>query len=235
MVKSCSKRSAGGPSRWRFSHFHSMLAANESATVKFLRVISHLLENNLLPSESARQLFRCARGVPIPKKNPGEIRPLAVGEALRRVACKIIKHAITDGPIADACGPMQFGAGVSCGTELAAGIPRMAIDLFEGMASFGLDCSNAFQNIDRHVTLAMVRKYLPEAYNLARSLYEGDSLLILSHEEESEDDPTIVISSQGVHQGCVFGSIFFCIAIRDALSAVASGIRKLNELNGLSA
>lgn len=212
-----------------------MLAANNKSTVKFLRILSHLLENDLLPSQNAKDLFRCARGVPIPKKKPGEIRPLAVGEALRRISCKIIKHAIGNDRIASACGPLQFGAGVSCGTELAAGIPRLALSTMPGFVSVGLDCSNAFQNVDRQRTLAKVRKYLPQAFNLARSLYEGDSFLILSHEEKRPDDPTIIESTQGVHQGCVFGSIYFCIAIRDALADLAEELRKINSKNGLSA
>lgn len=235
LIKRCSKKSSGGPSRWSFSLVRSMLACDESTTVDFIRSLSHLLENDLLPSERAKQLFRLARGVPIPKKNPGEIRPLAVGEALRRIACKIIKEAIGNPTISAACGPLQFGAGVSSGTEVAAGIPRLALASVDDLTSVGLDCSNAFQNVDRVRTLAKVQEYLPAAYNLARSLYAGDSLLILSHEESRPDDPTLIVSTQGVHQGCVFGSIFFCVAIRDALAALASDLKKIDLDNGLTA
>lgn len=79
----------------------------------------------------------------------------------------------------------------------------------------------------------MVKRYLPEAYGAAVNLYDGDSLIILHPDPNSPYATTT--SQQGVHQGCVFGSIFFCIAVRDALSLLTHDLQRAHPSHSLSA
>lgn len=162
-IRGARKRSSGGPSKWRFSHVQGLLKSQEIITCRLLNFITILMANDELPSETCKQLFRVSKGVPIPKPNSTVIRPLAVGETFRRLACKILADSIGLEAIEHAAGPHQFAAGTPCGTDLAGFVPRVALQTHPGLVLSSSDCANAFQNIDRAHTLKEIKKYLPAA------------------------------------------------------------------------
>lgn len=80
--------------------------------------------------------------------------------------------------------------------------------------------------------LSCVKKYLPAAYGAALNLYHGDSTLFLHADPSAEYSRAI--SEQGVHQGCVFGTIFFSIAIRELTYELSDRLRLLHPRNNCS-
>lgn len=237
-AKKCLSRasatSSGGPSRWRFSHLQNFKRTNEVAISDLINTLTSLMANDDLPSITVQQLFRMSRGVPIPKGDTSAIRPLAVGEVFRRLASSVVAHTAGQDAIQKAAGDFQFAAGTQSGTDLAGFLPRIASQLLPDHALLGVDCENAFQNISRKVVLEKVYKYLPSAAGAARALYNGPSLIILGPHETSPSNPTLLVSDEGVHQGCVFGTIFFCIAIRDTVEAIIRDAQTLCPTNGMT-
>lgn len=231
LIRQLPLRSSGGPSGLRFSILRDL----GEIAIDLAQTYWEEFSTGALTANT-RGLFRLARGVSIPKKDGGT-RPLAVGESLRRLLSKGVCHAIGNPRIEAAAGPYQFAAGTVAGTDIAGLVPRIFMERAAAtgnpMALVNVDCKNAFQNVDRYLMLKKVRHHLPEAYGAAVNLYDGDSLIVL---HPNPDAPYSTASSQqGVHQGCVFGSIFFCIAIRDALSLLVEDLKRAHPLHSLSA
>lgn len=216
LLKATKTQSAGGPTGWSFRLCKKMGVQ----TKKFLELLWSDYTSGTFSPE-VRAIMRLSRGVPIDKKgDSSDIRPLAVGECFRRLlasaACKVI--GVSEIEIAG--GPHQFACGTPSGTDVAGLLPRLRLEaaklLHHGLyAIMGIDCRSAFQYISRYLMLEKVKTYLPQAYGIALNLYDGDSLIFL-HEDPSAPYSRLT-SSQGVHQGCNFSTIFFCIAIRDSI------------------
>lgn len=57
--------------------------------------------------------------------------------------------------------------------------------------------------------------------------------MLLLHHDPQEEHATAT-SEQGVHQGCVFGTIFFSIAIRELVESLHSRLLLLHPRNNCS-
>lgn len=175
--------------------------------------------------------MRLARAVPISKKgSTDDIRPLAVGECFRRLLSKGLCAHIGVPTIERRGGDLQFACGTPSGTDVAGILPRLRLEISarhpdddNQVVLLGIDCKSAFQHVDRYLMLEKVLQYLPEAYGAALNLYHGDSLLLLHH--NPDEVYATAVSEQGVHQGCVFGTIFFSIAIRDLVAELRERLR----------
>ena len=75
-----------------------------------------------LESTTSLEAFTACREIPLDKK-PG-LRPICVGEVLRRIAGKVIMK-IFKKDITDAAGPLQLSAGQEPGAEAATHAVRM--------------------------------------------------------------------------------------------------------------
>ena len=103
---------------------------------------------------SLLESYMSCRLIPL-DKNPG-IRPIGVGEVLRRIIGKTITSFLRE-DIKEAAGPLQVCAGYSAGTEAA--IHAMS-NVFEEEGTDGvllIDANNAFSQMNRAVAMQNLR------------------------------------------------------------------------------
>ena len=143
-------KGGSGPSSLDADEWRRMLTSREFGTSStdlrktFAQVIKNLCIEEL-ESTASLEAFTACRLIPLDKK-PG-LRPIVVGEVLRRIAGKVIMIFKKD--ITDAAGPLQLS---SCQeAEAEAAIHAMRDEDTE--AFLLIDAENAFNSISRKVML----------------------------------------------------------------------------------
>ena len=121
-LKSFPSYTAPGPSGLRATHISEALTCGASGPASDLEDallgLMRLCLSGALPSTTA-PFFGAARLIPLRKKDGG-IRPIAVGEVLRRLAGKILIRMGQDEVVQRHLYPVQLGVGVRGATELIA-------------------------------------------------------------------------------------------------------------------
>ena len=149
------------------------------------------------------------------KKSDGGIRPIAVGNSLRRVVCKIVSHRVAD-PMGNLFRPIQLGFGTRGGAEAAVHAARyFASDRSEpNRVIVKLDFRNAFNTPRRDHLLEEVKSVLPEYFDFISQMYRLPSNLFYgSH---------LLESACGVQQGDPLGPLLFCLVIHKLTRRITS-------------
>ena len=133
-------------------------------------------------------------------KSPG-IRPIGVGETLRRVIGKSI-CLVTRDDAESICGSVQLCAGVRCGIE---GAIHSVSDLFHSndYGILTMDASNAFNSINR---ISLIWNIRPRASRFIFNTYRGWSPLIVRGSDN------IIYSREGVVQGDPLSMFAYSVA-----------------------
>jgi hypothetical protein len=136
--------------------------------------LSRLLSNPIFDWSLLRALL-AGRLIAL-DKSPG-LRPIGVGETLRRVICKVI-CLVTRDDAEEVCGSVQLCSGVRCGIE---GAIHATADLFHSndYGILTMDAHNAFNSINRTSLLWNIRVLWPRASRFIFNTYRGWSPLIV--------------------------------------------------------
>ena len=222
--------SAGGPSGLRPSHLKDCVCeADASSQLSLLHPLDTFirlcLDGDLPP---AAVPFLCAAHlVPLRKTAPGDsegsgegagdsdiaIRPVAVGEVLRRLVSKSLmaqgamRRAMTD------VEPLQCGLGMRGACELLGQATSSVVRLLNGptfvddWAVLQVDLTNAFNQVSRQHMLQAFVDRCPEATHWMASSYGAPTHLFAGQFRLS--------SQAGVQQGDNMGPVGFCFATQD--------------------
>lgn len=125
------------------------------------------------------------------KKKNG-IRPIAVGNTLRRLAAKIQGIRIKP-ELSEKLNPIQLGFGTPGEAEAAVHATRKFLEAQSPKILVKLDFKNAFNTINRNLVLHSVKEELPLALNYVKQCYEKPYFLVFNDE--------IILSENGVQQG----------------------------------
>lgn len=242
---------APGISGWTVDHYKSIVRANRiTPLLNIITIIERAMGRGLLPpGHCAIWLLKSAIGVPIPKagKNievserrketdDGPIRPLAIGDAIRRIAIRARIIKVGNSALRKATGHNQTGVAVTSGAEIAScrlklrmrmlleeeratGTPESE-KLSRKVGIVSCDVSNAFQNMSRDHLIDATNTRCPAFNGLARFLYSEPGEIVLDtpdaeegQEKEGDEQFWSVDSTKGVHQGCPLGPILFAIGL----------------------
>ena len=214
-LKSFPVGSSAGPSGLRPCHLLEMARGDDgSRLLEALASFCSALANNSLSCDCMK-LLTTARLVAVAKPNGG-VRPIAVGETLRRLAAKCV-HEATLSAVSSYLLPTQVGVKVPNAAELVAHkVKAWRQENRQDEIIVQVDLRNAFNSIDRNVLLREVRERVPALYPYAHACYSTPAFLFGNGFE--------VQSSCGVQQGDVCGPALFAIAIQKT-------ILELTELN----
>jgi len=153
--------SAPGPSGMRVQHLLDALTPGYKSTlVEQLTALTTLMVLGHAP-EDVRPHLAGAKLFAATKKNGG-IRPIAVGEALRRLAAKTLCEQSKQ-EARDYLWPLQVGCGSRLGTEITIHTLRQWVSRHSGSDKLLLkiDFTNAFNCIDRSAVLREVCGHFP--------------------------------------------------------------------------
>ena len=145
---------AAGPSQLDADQYRRILCSRTLKTEgKDLRdqiaILARNIASNLIDPNVLNSYVAC-RLIPL-NKNPG-IRPIGIGEILRRIIRKAICWVLNP-EIQKAAGPLHASTGLKGGAEAAIHVMR---DIFEAEETDGIilvDASNAFNSLNRKVAL----------------------------------------------------------------------------------
>ena len=152
--------------------------------------------------------FLNCRLIPL-DKNPG-IRPIGIGEVIRRIIGKAIS-VLTKSDVVDAMGPLQLSAGQNGGAEAAVHAMR---DLYEDTSTEGLlfvDAENAFNSMNRLAALHNVQRICPVIATFLINCFRCPCKLFLSNGKICPNN--FIWSSEGTTQGDNMASSFYSAGI----------------------
>ena len=208
--------SAGGPDGLRPQHLKDLTSESAERGGKELvqalsSFVTHILEGRT-PS-FVRQVFFGANLIALCKKEGG-VRPIAVGQTLRRLVAKCAGFRVV-GAISATLAPQQLGYGIPLGSEAAARAARCYLEnMSPGHAVVKLDFKNAFNCLRRDKMLAAVRDVAPELFQFVYSAYQTPSSLFCRDH--------IIQSEEGVQQGDPLGPLLFCLTIHPLVTKLTS-------------
>ena len=136
-------------------------------------------------------------------KCPG-VRPIGIGETVRRIVGRAIATAISD-DIQEAAGPLQVCAGHLSGCEAAVHAMRQVFESSDTEAVILVDASNAFNSLNRQAALRNVQQLCPSLSKVLINIYREDIKLFI--------DGEVLLSREGTTQGDPLAMAMYAIAI----------------------
>ena len=140
-------------------------------------------------------------------KCPG-VRPIGVGEALRRILCKVIALA-TRTDLENICGVAQFCSGLRAGMEGAIHAVRELFDLHsdDGWGVLLVDARNAFNSVNRVAALWNARVLWLWCSHFLFNSYRGYARLLIQGSDH------FLLSKEGVMQGDPLSMMLYAVAV----------------------
>ena len=140
-------------------------------------------------------------------KAGGGLRPIAIGETIRRLVSKCCCEATTE-EAKVIFGPLQVGVATQGGAEASVHAVRKLAQEFgddPGKIMLKVDFSNAFNMVDRTVMLAQVYEKLPGLYRWVEYCYSNPAHLFFGS--------CVLQSAAGVQQGDPLGPLLFSLVL----------------------
>ena len=166
---------------------------------------------------TANRLIPLDKG-PTKDNKPG-VRPIGIGEVLRRIVAKLLIGLIKE-DIIQAAGPIQTCAGLKGGIEAAIHAMRKTWEKPETEAMLLVDAENAFNNVNRKVALQNIKQICPPFYRYLHNTYQQPALLVIPGENTHET----IYSEEGCTQGDVNAMALYGLGISPLVSKLSEVI-----------
>ena len=155
------------------------------------------------------------------KKNGG-LRPIAVGEVLRRLTSKCVSRAVhTDAT--EVLSPLQVGVGIPVGCEsIVHSVVNLQEDFSippESRCALLVDFSNAFNSVNRACMFQEVRSRIPSMAAWVESCYGSQPLLYFGDHK--------LFSCCGVQQGDPLGPLCFALTLHPIVEQIEREVPEL--------
>ena len=218
VMRSFPKGTACGASGLRAQHIIDLLGTkNKKFAVTFVALLQNLADGKA--PASLAPLLASAPLLALLKKD-GSIRPVAIGEILRRIVSKCALRSVM-GEAVEYLGPMQTGIGTQNATEsILIGLNDIFMEVANGSMNSDLwsaedlsslsggllDFINAFNMVDRNTILRETRNRFPSIFNWVQYSYGQASRLFAGKET--------IWSSSGVQQCDPLGPLLFTLVLQ---------------------
>ena len=215
MLKSFSRGTAPGPTGLRAQHLKDAVrSAHGDEAIEQLTLMCNLLARGDAPEFLAQHL--AGASLLALQKPGGGIRPIAIGEVLRRLVAKCLCNTY-EREATEYLWPKQIGVAAPLGAEVGSQTVRQWCErnqTSEDKLIFVADFENAFNTIDRGRFLREVRHHMPGLARWAEWCYGRPSNLFF--------DGMVIKSQVGVQQGDPLGPLFFALALHPVLEQVGN-------------
>ena len=217
-------KGSSGPSHFDSDQFRRILCSKHFKTEgKDLRdqiaMLSQKIATECLDPSTLEAYVSC-RLIPL-NKNPG-VRPIGVGEVLRRIIGKTIAWSLQN-EVQEAAGPLQVSSGLKGGAEAAIHAMRDIFDADTTDAVILVDASNAFNRLNRQVALHNVR-YICHPFSQALiNTYRVPSRLLIVGGGE-------IKSLEGTTQGDPLAMQFYALGTNPLLQHLQSRVPEVQQV-----
>jgi hypothetical protein len=172
-------RGAAGPSgahadQWK--HICTGFRDISSNLCNAIAGVARRLASDIVNPKSL-EAFLANRLIPL-DKCPG-VRPIGIGEVLRRIIGKTIVRFLKE-DIQIAAGPLQLCTGLKAGCETAIHSVSTLFQNSDCEAVLLVDADNAFNRLNRKVALQNIRLICPYLYTYTTNCYQTSSKLFVS-------------------------------------------------------
>lgn len=175
--------------------------------------------------------FLANRLIPLDKGDtkdgkPG-VRPIGIGEVLRRITGKLLVSVIKD-DIIDAAGPLQTCSGLKSGIEAAVHAMRTTFEDNQTEAILLVDAENAFNNLNRKAALHNIKQLCPPFHQYLQNTYQKPARLIISTANGHDS----LLSEEGSTQGDVAAMAKYALGIKpliEKLGDITSDANKCKQ------
>ena len=165
------------------------------------------------------EAFLACRLIPL-DKCPG-LRPIGVGEVLRRIAGKVFM-AVVKGDVQESVGSLQVCAGQAGGCEAAIHAMRSLYESEDTDAVLLIDAANAFNSMNRSAMLQNIERICPAAYIYAYNCYASHARLFVLGGKE-------IRSMEGTTQGDPPSMAFYAIGLLPLIWCLAEPVDHAKE------
>lgn len=180
---------------------------------------TELIEHDAITSP-LNPLLAC-RLIPL-DKSPG-IRPIGIGEVLRRIIGKSVMHVIKQ-DVSVSAGPLQLCASQPSGCEAAVHAVREIFNDEDCDAVILVDASNAFNSINRKAMLHNIGILCPAMKTFAENCYSTSARLFITGGAE-------IKSNEGTTQGDPVSSSMYAVALTPLLNYLISQMARKKVTN----
>ena len=202
--------SGAGPSGLRPAFLKESLAAgHRDEVLTHLTSVVGLLARGRGPPALAAFLAGAALHA-LPRKD-GSIRPIVVGECLRRLVAKVLCAAYQQ-QASHLLWPLQIGVAQPLGTEVGLRTARQWVErhkLDRNAVFLKMDFRNAFNTVSRQAFIDQCRLHMPGLSPWVEWCYKNPSNLYFGR--------TNISSQTGVQQGDPLGPLLFALALQPLL------------------
>ena len=219
-------KGSGGPSLLDAKQWTRILCSNQFKVVgkelreelaQFARKIAtKVIDPDILEAYTACRLIPINKA---PESNDLSVRPIGVGEVLRRIIGKTIAWALND-DIQEAGGPLQVSTGLKGGAEAAIHSMKMIFEQDNTDAVILVDAENAFNRLNRQVALHNIRFLCPPFATVLINTYRKPSRLFIHGGGE-------ISSMEGTTQGDTLAMAFYGISVTPLIKKLKD---KVNEV-----
>ena len=175
--RTAGRRKAHDLSLWRYEHLRVLLQCEGGTDA--LRGVAQAMIDGAVPPSALGHLGMASLS-PLAKPDGG-IRPLAVGEVLRRLAARAVCHQCQEAFRKDLA-PHQFAVAVGAGCETIHKSVSALAELDADLVVSAVDVTNAFNSILRARCLAAVRALRPELVRFVELWYGRSSAYLFRDE-----------------------------------------------------
>ena len=220
-LRSFPNGTAPGPSSFRANHLKEAVFCPSPDRANFalqglLGVVNRLCAGRapsaVIPHLCGASLFAC-------KKRGDGLRPIAVGEVLRRLTSKCVSRAVQ----ADAVrilSPLQVGVGIPVGCEAIVHSVSSVLEdpniSPDDRCILLVDFSNAFNSVNREHMFREVRARIPSMASWLECCYGSQPPLHLGNRT--------ILSCCGVQQGDPLGPLGFALALHPIIEKVKRSV-----------
>ena len=214
------KGSGAGPSGLRPEHLRSVLKNTSSALANKALVALTKVVNVMAAGKVPARVrpFLCGARLVAGKKKDDSLRPIAIGNLLRRVVAKCFSSALAE-KAASLLAPNQLGVGVRGGAEAIAHAVSEAVKVDPSCWVLQVDLVNAYNVVDRGEVLERVANLFPECLAWAATCYGTSSWLKFGD--------YLIESATGLHQGDPLAGLLFCLVLMTVVDAIETEVPTL--------
>ena len=204
-VRKFGRGKAPGPSGMRPEHMKIIHQGAQNRRDRALAGLTRLV-NGMVKGEVPEPVAPYLSGARLHAglKKDGSIRPIAVGNLLRRLVGRCVARSLAD-RAAQYLSPLQTGVGVRGGCEAIVHAARAALEKHPDKWLLQVDFINAFNCADRGSTLAEVARLFPEMLAWCTTCYGQPSHM--------QYGKTRISSTSGWHQGDALAALLFSLTL----------------------